>query len=118
MRPFHAAYPLFFSPSLDPDDEGRVEPESELERRERMLGRFQKLVGELMQGAIRRTTFEPWEVELLLDLDQCALPPRRRMGILRRYAVAVRRQMKKGSGPPMKLSEFLQSKSTRRPSNL
>ena len=87
----------------------------EIEQRELMLARFRKLIGELMQGRIRRTVFEPWEIEILLDLEGCALPRLKQMGILRRYLNAVQRQLEVGSGPPMKLSEYLQRRSTRRP---
>jgi len=82
---------------------------------ELMLNRFRKLLGELMRGAISRTTFQPWEVEILLDMDNCKLEPRRRLEVLRQYQRAVERQMETGPGPPMKLSEFLQTKTTRRP---
>jgi len=88
----------------------------EIEDRERMFSRFQKLITELMQGSIRRTSFERWEMELLVDIDQCTVPRERFIGILRQYHKAVRRQLDAGPGPPMKLSEFLQWRSTRWPS--
>ena len=74
---------------------------------ELMLNRFHRLMGELARGVLARNTFQPWEVEILLDLLNCAIPPRRRLDILRRYSRAVERQMVTGPGPPMKLSEFL-----------
>ena len=82
---------------------------------ELMLNRFKKLVGELIRGNIGRTTFQPWEVDILLDVETCQLEPRRRLETLRQYQRAVERQMEMGPGPPMKLSEFLQTKTTRRP---
>jgi hypothetical protein len=88
----------------------------EIEEREQMFCRFHKLITELIEGWIRRTVFEPWEVELLLDIDQCTVHRARRIGILRQYHKAVRRQLDSGPGPPMNLSEFLQWSSTRRPS--
>ena len=91
-------------------------PFDEIEDRERMFSRFQKLITELMQGHIRRTTFERWEMELLVDIDQCTVPRTKFIGILRQYHRAVRRQLDVGPGPPMKLSEFLQWRSTRWPS--
>jgi hypothetical protein len=93
-----------------------VEGANEIEERERMFSRFQRLITELIQGSIRRTNFEPWEIELLVDLEQCNIPPRKRIGILRQYHKAVRRQFDVGPGPPMKLSEYLHWRSTRRPS--
>jgi hypothetical protein len=85
---------------------------------ELMLNRFRKLIGELMRGSLARNTFQPWEVEILLDMETCELNPRRRAETLRQYQRAVERQMDTGPGPPMKLSEFLQLKSTRRPAIL
>lgn len=85
---------------------------------ELMLNRFRRLISELMRGAISRNAFEPWEVELLLDCEQCNLEPRKRLDTLRQYQKAVEKQLEIGPGPPMKLSEFLQSRNMRRPSSL
>jgi hypothetical protein len=83
---------------------------------ELMLNRFNRLIAELLRGTIVRTTFHPWEIELLLDMESCDIEPRKRQDILRRYQKAVQKQMETGPGPPMKLSEFLQERMTRRPS--
>jgi hypothetical protein len=83
---------------------------------ELMLNRFNRLIAELLRGSIVRTTFHPWEVAILLDMDTCPLEPRKRAEILRQYQRAVEKQMETGPGPPMKLSEFLQLRMTRRPS--
>lgn len=72
-----------------------------------MINRFNRLVKELLQGEVRRTCFQPWEVELLLDLQNCWLPPSRRQEALQRYQRAVQRQLERGETPPVKLSEFL-----------
>ena len=82
---------------------------------ELMLNRFRKLVSELLRGSLARNSFQPWEVELLLDIETCELDPRQWKQILRQYQRAVERQMLTGPGPPMKLSLFLQLKATRRP---
>jgi hypothetical protein len=84
-------------------------------QQERMIGRFRKLIGELMRGSIARNTFEPWEIEILLDIETCFLEPRTRGDTLRKYFTAVERQLERGEGPPMKLSAFLQSRITRLP---
>ena len=81
-----------------------------------MLNRFNRLMTEILRGAIVRTTFQPWEVELLLDMQTCDVDRRRRQDILRQYQRAVQKQMEVGPGPPMKLSEYLQLRMTRRPS--
>jgi hypothetical protein len=82
---------------------------------ELMLNRFRRLMKEVMAGNIARSSFHPWEVEILVDMEGCDLDPRRRTEILRQYQRAVEKQMETGPGPPMKLSEFLQLRMTRRP---
>jgi len=79
-----------------------------------MLNRFNRLMGDVMRGAVARNSFYPWEVEILLDLETCLLDRRRRTDILRQYRKAVERQMQAGPGPPMKLSEFLELRARRR----
>jgi hypothetical protein len=78
-----------------------------------MLNRFNRLIGEVMQGDCRRNSFLPWELDILMDMENCQLERRRRLDILRQYRRAVQRQMERGPGPPMKLSEFLQMRATR-----
>ena len=79
----------------------------ELVAQELMLNRFNRLMAELMRGAITRNVFQPWEIDLLLDIDGCLLVRRRRLEILRQYQKAVERQLDASPGPPMKLSAFL-----------
>jgi hypothetical protein len=81
---------------------------------ELMLNRFRRLLRELARGTLARNTFCLWEVELILDFQQCPLPVRRRTDILRRYERAVSRQMETGPGPPMKFSGFLKGRPRRR----
>ncbi|MBZ5625947.1 MAG: hypothetical protein LAQ69_45750 [Acidobacteriia bacterium] len=83
---------------------------------ELMLNRFNRLISELLRGAIARNTFQPWEIEILLDIETCGVDLRKQPDILRQYRKAVARQLEIGPGPPMKLSEYLQLKMTRRPS--
>ncbi len=61
---------------------------------ELMANRFNRLVKELLDGAVRRTSFQPWEVDLLLDLQACRLIPSRRDEALRqkRYQRGVLRK--------------------------
>jgi hypothetical protein len=84
------------------------------EQRERQLNRFRRLIGELTCGQMNRTSFEPWEIDILLDFENCQLANRRRGEILRQYQHAVERQMESGPGPPMKLSHFLVLREQRR----
>jgi hypothetical protein len=86
---------------------------------ELVRNRFNRLMAELCRGEIARNSFQPWEVEILLDMETCELEPRKRLEILRQYQKAVQKQMERGNGPPlMKMSEYLQARSTRRPTIL
>jgi hypothetical protein len=75
-----------------------------------ILLRFNRLIRGVLSGRIHRTTFQPWEIELLLDIKGCQITKRAWEGVLRRYQRAVQRQIEKGVTVPMKLSEFLASK--------
>ena len=81
---------------------------------ELMLNRFKRLLGDVVRGAVGRNSFQPWEVEILMDLEQCHVDRRRRLEILRQYERAVEKQMESGPGPPMKLSRFLALRELRR----
>ncbi len=86
----------------------------ELVDQELMLNRFNRLIVELMRGTLARNSFQPWEVEILMDLETCQLDRRRRLDILRQYQRAVEKQMTNSAGPPMRLSEFLAQRAERR----
>jgi len=90
-----------------------VPSEDDLEHRELQLNRFRRLIGELIRGETTRNTFEPWEIDLMLDFENCQLPFRR-VEILRQYRKAVERQLESGPEPPMKLSYFLVLREQRR----
>jgi hypothetical protein len=87
---------------------------NEAEDRELMLNRFRRLIREVIRGALARNSFQPWEVEILMDLETCELQRSRRLDILRQYVRAVEQQLVYGPGPPMKLSEFLKLRAERR----
>jgi hypothetical protein len=74
---------------------------------EEILAKFHRLIRELLSGSISRNTFQPWEIELLLDIETCRIQESARKNILRRWQRAVEQQMEKGATMPMKLSEFL-----------
>ena len=88
-------------------------PADDLAELEIMLNRFNRLIAEVMEGRCRRNSFLPWELDILLDMENCQLERRRRLEILRQYRRAVQHQMERGPGPPMKLSAFLQMRATR-----
>jgi hypothetical protein len=76
--------------------------------REVTLGQFNRLMRELIRGNINRNTFQPWEIELLLDIEDCRVRESARDNVLRRYQKAVQRQLERdGATMPIKLSEFL-----------
>jgi hypothetical protein len=91
---------------------------TDYEQREIMLNRFKRLFAELMRGQTSRNSFQPWEIELLVDFEACELPSRRRMEILRQYQRAVERQLDAGPGPPILLSHFLVIRERRRAASL
>jgi hypothetical protein len=82
----------------------------DLVTRELMFNRFQRLIAEVIRGETRRTVFQSWEVDLLIDIEACKLNPKRRVGTLGQYLRAVERQLDREPGPPMKLSEFLEQR--------
>jgi hypothetical protein len=77
---------------------------------EETLAHFNRLIRELLRGKMTRNTFQPWEIEVLLDIENCNLRESARQHTLRRYQQAVHRQLEKGAEVPMKLSEFLERK--------
>jgi hypothetical protein len=74
-----------------------------------VLAQFNRLILELLRGNMRRNTFRPWEVELLLDIEGCSLRESAKRETLKRYQKAVQRQMEKGARTPLKLSEYLEN---------
>jgi hypothetical protein len=93
---------LKFHPQSADDLSMDDQPDMEL-----MANRFNRLVKELLDGAVRRTSFQRWEVDLLLDLQACRLIPSRRDEALRRYQRAVEKQLERGVLPPVRFSDFV-----------
>jgi len=77
------------------------------EDNELVLNQFNKLIQELLRGNMTRNSFRPWEIELLLDIENCNLRDGAKKETLRRYQKCVQRQMEKGANSPIKLSEYL-----------
>ena len=75
-----------------------------------VLTRFNKLLQELVRGTMNRNTFQPWEIEILLDIEACNLRDGVKRETLRRYQKAVARAMEKGAKAPFRLSEYLSGK--------
>jgi hypothetical protein len=77
---------------------------------EARLNRFNRLMQELIRGAMNRNTFQPWEIDILLDIEACQILEPVKRETLRRYQKAVQRSMEKGAQMPLRLSEYLSGK--------
>lgn len=75
---------------------------------------FNRLLGELLKGAFNRNSFQPWEIELILDIQACDFGDSTQKELLKRYQKAVQRAYDKGAKMPMKLSEYLANLRSRR----
>jgi hypothetical protein len=69
--------------------------------------RFNRLMQSLIEGYFERTCFQPWEVDLLLDIESCTIQRRSQKRVLQRYQRAVNRQLDNGAALPLRLSEYL-----------
>jgi hypothetical protein len=74
---------------------------------ELVLAQFNKLINELLRGTINRNCFRPWEIEILLDIENCNLKDGNKKETLRRYQKFVQRQMERGASSPVTLSTYL-----------
>ncbi|MCX6594142.1 MAG: hypothetical protein NTZ56_21725 [Acidobacteria bacterium] len=74
-----------------------------------ILPRFNRLLQDVIKGSFQRTSFEPWEVELLLDIQACVSEIETRRDLLKRYQKAVQRQLGRRGQRPMLLSEYVES---------
>jgi hypothetical protein len=82
---------------------------------EARLNRFNRLMQELIRGAMNRNTFQPWEIDILLDIEACQIQEPVKRETLRRYQKAVQRSMEKGAPMPLRLSEYLSGKKSAPP---
>lgn len=74
-----------------------------------LLAQFNRLMTELLRGNMNRNTFQPWEIELLLDIESCQLRDSAKRETLRRYQKAVQKDMERGATGAMKLSSYLEN---------
>ncbi len=63
------------------------------------LYQFNKLIQELLRGRLNRNTFQPWEIEILLDIDSCNLEDKNRRELLKRYQKAANRYVERAGAP-------------------
>lgn len=101
--------------SAHPNTEGRpMKQVARSPRSTKLLQQFNGLMQELREGNLNRNSFRPWEVEILLDILTCDLEGPAMSQLVRRYQKAVQRQLGRGSHLPMRLSEYVESTTTRR----
>ena len=81
---------------------------------ETVLAQFNRLIQELLRGNMNRNTFRPWEIEILLDIENCQLKDTNKRETLRRYQKAVQRHMDRGARLPLKMSEYLDNQKNKR----
>jgi hypothetical protein len=81
---------------------------------ERALTSFSQLVQELIGGAIRRHTFSPSEVDLLLDLQTCRVRKSARADLLRRYLKAMQQQFTSDTSSLLRLADFVEREQQQR----
>ena len=82
---------------------------------EARLNRFNRLMQELIRGSMSRNTFQPWEIEILVEIEACQVREPVKRETLRRYQKAVQRSMEKGAPMPLRLSEYLRGKKSSQP---
>jgi len=85
-----------------------VQPESTA-----LLGQFNRLIEELLTGQLHRTRFEPWEMEILLDIEGASLTGAARKKHIQAYQRAVQQQVKRGAMRPRSFSEYLSAAQSR-----
>lgn len=89
-----------------------VLPTPELERR---LSQLDRLLAEMIAGDFSRTTFQPWEVEILLDIQSCATSGLSRKQLLKRYQKAAHRWFCRGGRTLLLLSDYMSKRHRRTP---
>lgn len=75
-----------------------------------LLAQFNRLMSELLRGRMQRNTFQPWEIEILLDIEACHLRETSRREVLRRYQKAANRYVERGGRSLLKMSDYLAKK--------
>jgi hypothetical protein len=84
---------------------------------DKVLAQFNRLMEELLGGNLHRSTFQPWEMVILVDMATCYWNGfSKRRSILSEYQKAVQEQMQAGARTPLKLSEYMASLPVSKPS--
>jgi hypothetical protein len=81
-----------------------------------VLAQFNQLIEELLGGNLHRSTFQPWEMVILVDMATCYWnESSKRRSILGEYQKAVQQHMQAGARTPLKLSEYMASVQVSKP---
>jgi hypothetical protein len=72
-----------------------------------VLAQFCILMTELLRTGMRRANFQSWEIDILLDIESCAIPDSVKRKALLEYENAVHADMEDGAVMPMRFSEYL-----------
>lgn len=89
-------------------------PAFELESR---LALLDKLLADMIAGEFRRTTFQPWEVAVLLDIQACDAGEANRKELLKRYQKAAHRWFDRGGRTLLLLSDYMARRHRHTPIN-
>jgi hypothetical protein len=79
-----------------------------------LLAQFNRLLNELVRGTMNRNCFQPWEIEILLDIQGSTARESGRKDLLKRYQKAVQRDFERGARFPMKMSTYLEGLKSKR----
>ena len=83
--------------------------------RDEIMGRFHRLMRDFAEQTVSRNCFQPWEIALLLDFEDCPQRLAASRQLMKQYQRAFEREVEHGSGEPLKLSEFLRQKQDKKP---
>ena len=84
---------------------------------ETRLNALDRLIADLLSGEFRRTTFQPWEIAMLLDIQSCPVVESNKKELLRRYQKAAHRWFDRGGRTLLLLSDYLAKRHRRTPVN-
>lgn len=79
------------------------------------LAQLDRLLADVMAGEFRRTTFQPWEVEILLDIQACRVDESDAEELLKRYRKAAHRWFDRGGRTLLLFSDYLAKRHRRAP---
>jgi hypothetical protein len=86
-----------------------------------ILAQFNLLMGAVLGSGVRRSNYQPWEIEILLDIESCRLHGIDKRKVLSEYHNVVQAELEDGAQLPIRFAEYLarreQSRMQRKPAN-